>query len=240
MSLHMYNAKKTKYCMASIFFFMRSKVANPPFSKITIQNQTFAKCFHDKIWRFEGKLLFSQKIIIMAKNSDYIRFDWAIKRILRDKANFAVLEGLMTVLIGEKITIIEILESESNSNSREDKYNRVDVKAKTSKGEIIIVEVQLGRESFFMPRILFGVSKAIFEQIKLSQNYEDIRKVYSINILYFNLGKGEDYAYHGKFKFTGMTNPESELVFSENEKKIYSWVHSGDSIRSIKEKGGYF
>ena len=26
----------------------------------------------------------------------------------------------------------------------------------------------------------------------------------------------------------------------ENEKKIYSWVHSGDSIQSIKEKGGYF
>ena len=27
----------------------------------------------------------------------YIRFDWAIKRMLRDKANFAVLEGLLTV-----------------------------------------------------------------------------------------------------------------------------------------------
>mgnify|MGYP007056224227 FL=1 len=33
-------------------------------------------------------------------NDKYIRFDWAIKRILRDKANFGVLEGLMTVLIG--------------------------------------------------------------------------------------------------------------------------------------------
>lgn len=44
----------------------------------------------------------------------YIRFDWAMKRMLRDKANFAVLEGLLTVLLGEKITIIELLESESN------------------------------------------------------------------------------------------------------------------------------
>ena len=45
---------------------------------------------------------------MMAGKSDYIRFDWAIKRILRDKANFGVLEGLMTVLIGDKITIEEI------------------------------------------------------------------------------------------------------------------------------------
>ena len=31
--------------------------------------------------------------------SNYIRFDWAMKRLLRDKANFAVLEGLMTTLL---------------------------------------------------------------------------------------------------------------------------------------------
>ncbi len=153
----------------------------------------------------------------MANNNDYIRFDWAIKRILRDKANFGVLEGLMTVLIGEGIKILEILESESNSNTRDDKYNRVDVKAKTSSGEIILVEVQLGKESFFLPRILFGVSKAIMEQLKTGMGYENIKKVYSISVLYFDLGEGEDYAYHGKFNFRGMTNPSSELKFSKRE-----------------------
>lgn len=44
----------------------------------------------------------------------YIRFDWAIKRLLRQKANFGVLEGFLTVFLGEKVTIDEILESESN------------------------------------------------------------------------------------------------------------------------------
>ena len=153
----------------------------------------------------------------MEENSKYVRFDWAIKRVLRDKANFAVLEGLMTVLIGAKIKIIEILESESNQDSRDDKYNRVDVKAKTDTGEIIIVEVQIGRESFFMPRILFGVSKSVIEQMETGQNYEDIKKIYSISVLYFDLGEGEDFAYHGHFKFKGMTNPQSELKFSKRE-----------------------
>lgn len=59
----------------------------------------------------------------------YIRFDWAAKRMLRDKANFGVLEGLVTVLLNEEVKIIELLESESNQNARDDKFNRVDIKA---------------------------------------------------------------------------------------------------------------
>ncbi len=43
----------------------------------------------------------------------YIRFDWAIKRLLRQKANFGVLEGFLSVLLDEKVEIIELLESES-------------------------------------------------------------------------------------------------------------------------------
>ena len=66
--------------------------------------------------------------------SDYIRFDWAMKRLLRDKANFAVLEGLMTTLLGEKITIRKLLESESNQENEYDKYNRVDILAEDSRG----------------------------------------------------------------------------------------------------------
>ncbi len=95
----------------------------------------------------------------------YIRFDWAMKRMLRDKANFAVLEGLLTVLLGEKITIIELLESESNQLTADDKFNRVDIKAKDSKGEIIIVEVQNTREIYYLERILYGVAKAVTEHI---------------------------------------------------------------------------
>ena len=156
----------------------------------------------------------------MANNNDFIRFDWAIKRILRDKANFGVLEGLMTVLLGDKITIVEILESESNRDSREDKSNRVDVKAKTSDGEIIIVEVQLAREAHFMQRILYGTSKAVIEQLKIAQDYDNIKKVYSISVFYFDLGSGEDYIYHGVTSFKGLTKPDSILQFSQREESF--------------------
>ena len=84
----------------------------------------------------------------------YIRFDWAIKRLLRQKANFDVLEGFLTVFIGEKVTIVEILESEGNQTAAEDKFNRVDIKAKNDKGEIIIIEVQSDHRAYIFGRTL--------------------------------------------------------------------------------------
>lgn len=55
---------------------------------------------------------------MMPKSNDYIRFDWAIKRILRGKAHLGVLEGLVTVLIGENFTILEMIVSDSNRENR--------------------------------------------------------------------------------------------------------------------------
>ena len=152
----------------------------------------------------------------MEVNNKYIRFDWAVKRMLRDKANFAVLEGLITVLTGEVVKIEELLESEGNQETATDKFNRVDIKAKNSKGEIIIVEVQLTRQLYFLQRMLYGVSKAITEHIEIGEKYDKVKKVYSINILYFDLGKGSDYLYHGKTVFTGVhTNDRLEVNTKE-------------------------
>ena len=154
----------------------------------------------------------------MEVNNKYIRFDWAVKRMLRDKANFAVLEGLITVLTGEVVKIEELLESEGNQENANDKFNRVDIKAKNSKGEIIIVEVQLTRQLYFLQRMLYGVSKAITEHIEIGNMYDKVKKVYSINILYFDLGKGSDYLYHGKTVFTGVhTNDLLEVNIKEAE-----------------------
>ena len=154
----------------------------------------------------------------MEVNNKYIRFDWAVKRMLRDKDNFAVLEGLITVLTGEVVKIEELLESEGNQESASDKFNRVDIKAKNVKGEIIIVEVQLTRQLYFLQRMLYGVSKAITEHIDIGQKYDEVKKVYSINILYFDLGRGSDYLYHGKTVFTGVhTNDLLEVNIKEAE-----------------------
>lgn len=153
-------------------------------------------------------------------NDKYIRFDWAMKRMLRDKANFVVLEGLLTVLFERKITILEILESESNQLSADDKFNRVDIKAKEENGDIIIVEVQNTRELYYLERVLYGISKAITEHISLGKSYQEVKKIYSISILYFDIGKGSDYLYHGTTNFVGVHTGDSLQVTTKEADAI--------------------
>ena len=68
----------------------------------------------------------------MPETRKLIRFDWAIKRILRDKANFDVLEGFLSTLLKEEIKIESLLESESNSAEAIGKITRVDLLVKDS------------------------------------------------------------------------------------------------------------
>jgi len=45
-------------------------------------------------------------------NRKFVSFDWALKRLLRSKANYEVLEGFLSELLKEDIEILEIFESE--------------------------------------------------------------------------------------------------------------------------------
>lgn len=127
-----------------------------------------------------------------------------MKRLLRNKANYAVLEGLLTTLLEEKVTIQKLLESESNQEDEFDKYNRVDMLAENSKGELVLIEVQNNNEYAYFQRMLFGASKLVTEYINRGQGYDKVRKVYSVNIVYFSLGHGKDFVYHGKTEFVGI------------------------------------
>ena len=124
--------------------------------------------------------------------------------MLRDKANFDVLEGFLTTLLGSDIKIHRLLESEGNKDRDDAKQNRVDVLAEDSTGELLLIEVQGESEYAYFQRILFGASKLVTEYIDSGTNYDNVKKVYSINIVYFDLGQGKDFVYHGKTDFVGI------------------------------------
>ena len=149
-----------------------------------------------------------------------ITFDWAMKRLLRSKANFEILEGFLSELLNEDIAILEILESESNKESVTDKYNRVDLKVKNSAGEIIIIEVQYEREHDYLQRMLYGTSRAITEHQQEGDPFSNLVKVISVNILYFDLGHGSDYIYRGVTSFTGI-HDHDHLQLSSRQQKLY-------------------
>jgi predicted transposase/invertase (TIGR01784 family) len=158
----------------------------------------------------------------MSKN--HIRFDWAAKKILRDKANFDILEGFLSELLKEDIKVEGLLESESNQDDEDEKFNRVDLYAENAKGEHIIIEIQNTRELDYLMRMLFSTAKTITEKLAVGAKYSDIKKVIAVSIVYFDLGSGDDYIYVGQTKFIGLHN-KSELQLTTVQKKMFGKQH---------------
>jgi len=138
------------------------------------------------------------------KRRQFVSFDWAMKRLLRSKANFEVLEGFLSELLKEDVRILEVLESESDRESADGKAGRVDLKVRTGTGDVVIIEVQYTRQYDFFHRMLFGVSRAVTEHMARGAPYGEVKKVISVDILYFELGHGKDYVYRGKTEFVGI------------------------------------
>ncbi len=158
------------------------------------------------------------------EKSKLIRFDWAMKNILREKINFDILEGFLSALLNDDdIEVVELLESESNQENSIDKFNRVDLLVKYGHGRKIIIEIQNNYESSYLERVLFGSSKVIIENMEVGKKFKEVKKVISISIMYFNLGQGKDYLYHGKTEFKSLNDLDNLIlrkrVYKKKEKK---------------------
>jgi predicted transposase/invertase (TIGR01784 family) len=154
------------------------------------------------------------------KERTFISFDWAIKKVLRHKENFSVLEGFLSELLGFDIKIQNLLESEANKQYEEDKFDRVDILVKSEKGELLLIEVQYDDEDDYFHRMVYGISKLISEYIKEGQPYGSVKKAYSINIMYFRLGQGKDYVYEYEGSFMGRKQKDV-LNPTNHQKKKY-------------------
>ena len=159
--------------------------------------------------------------------SELLRFDWAAKHILRDKANFGILEGFLSELLKTEIAIVELLESESNQAHENDKLNRVDLLVKNTQQELILIEIQNDSEVDYFQRMLYGASKLLVEHLSKGEAYGKLKKVIAIHIVYFDLAQGKDYLYHGTTSFKGVYEHD-ELQLSANQRQVFQIDEIGD------------
>ncbi|WP_353481339.1 Rpn family recombination-promoting nuclease/putative transposase [Haliscomenobacter sp.] len=171
-------------------------------------------------WHFVLFCTFATNFGRYDRRKKLVCFDWFVKFMLRDKSNFEMLEGFLSELLKENVLIIELLDSEANKSSKDDKFNRVDVLVKDTKDERIIVEIQNNKEYDYLQRILYGTAKTLVENIKEGQPYSTIKKVISVSVVYFEAGQGADYIYHGQTVFTGI-HEKDVLSLSEEQQDLY-------------------
>lgn len=148
----------------------------------------------------------------MDDNDRYIRFELVAKKLLRDKANYAVFEGLISVFMHREVKIQEILENAGTRVKEDSEPDRIDMVAKDSDGELLIIEIRLSRRLCDLERIFFDLGKTLSEYGANGGICQKVKNVYSISLLYFDLGQGDDYVYHGQTIFQGrQTGHEFQL-----------------------------
>lgn len=162
-----------------------------------------------------------------------------MKRLLRNKANYVVLEGFLSSLLGKKFKILRFLESENNQEYGDDKYKQANILVEGEDRQLCIIEVQNCHEITYYHRLRYGASKVITEYINLGKAYGAIRKVYSIYIVNFKLGQGKDYIYQGKTEFIGKHEPHDTLNLSSRQKENFFGIKNTD-IESMKTPGDLF
>ena len=92
---------------------------------------------------------------------------------------------------------------------------------RTTQNELVLVEIQNDPEKDYFQRMIYGVSKLVTEYIKEGEPYGTIKKIFSINIVYFELGQGKDYIYEYKGEFVGMHSGKV-LLPTPSQKKTYN------------------
>ena len=159
---------------------------------------------------------------------NFIRFDWAMKRLLRDKSNYVVLEGFLSTLLEEDLRISRFLESESNQIDETDKFNRADILVEDSKGRLLVIKIQNYRELYYYHQMLYGASDILSRYTDEEIDYNKICKIYSINIVYFSMIKSKDYAYHGEIIFRGLHDSDNFLKLSVRQQELFIGKDAGD------------
>ena len=152
----------------------------------------------------------------MEEDNKFIRFDWTARRILRDKASFGVIEGFINVLIGEYVSVIDCYEDISEREDELDTSCRFSLMLKNSQGEILRVNIQFVREWLFLRRAYHN----IVWKTHLCDKYDQVKKVYSISILYFDLGVGADYLYHGQNNLIGVHTKDTLRISTREREQI--------------------
>ena len=124
--------------------------------------------------------------------------DLIFKKIFGEKGSDDILIVFINAVLKrtKKDQIVEVEIIDNKQLTKElilDKTGIIDVRAKTSKGENIDIEVQLTDQGNMDKRTLFYWGKMYLENIKQGQDYTSLEKVITINILDFEFLGTETY-----------------------------------------------
>ena len=167
------------------------------------------------------------------------KIDFVFKKIFGSEEHPDVLISFLNAVLKQKnkIVEVEIKNSDIEKAYIEDKFSRLDVKAKTNNKEIINIEIQLKNEYNMIQRSLYYWSKLYEEQLNEGDRYDKLSRTVCINILDFKYLKND--RFHNGYRLKEIeTNeeltdlqeihfieiPKLKKLSTEEEVMLEGWV----------------
>lgn len=131
--------------------------------------------------------------------------DFVFKKLFEAEESKESLISLLNAIIKSDSPIqdLEILNNYLDKEHSNAKFSRLDIKAKTDKGDFINIEIQVRDEYNIVQRILYYWSRIHTEQIGSTQKYSELVRTVCINILNFKLLDNE--RYHNTYRLKEVT-----------------------------------
>ena len=139
-----------------------------------------------------------------------VKSDFIFKLIFGDQRNTDILTSFLKSVLDipeEEYDYLTVIDPHLKKESLADKYAILDVKVHTKSGSIIQVEIQVAPIPDMIPRVIYGQSKMVTEQMASGDNWGIIKRVISIIITDFTLVPGNG-KYHNQFRYRSMDGTE--------------------------------
>ena len=121
------------------------------------------------------------KMIRLALTSDYV-----FKRIFAREENNSMLKDFLEAILNIHIDKVEVKNPELTPNMADEKLGILDLKLDIDNERVVDVEMQVSNEHNIKERSSTYLSKLAAEQLKAKQNYKELKKIITINILKYN------------------------------------------------------
>ena len=143
--------------------------------------------------------------------------DLFARYLLGKNGNEDLLENLVNATLSdfnfEEVKDLEIIDPFNLSENIDLKESIIDVKAKTKDNKTVIIEFQLCGNKNFVDRIFYYISKNIVNELHEGEDYQEVQKIISINLLDFNLDFGDEGKPHRCFKLIDTENQNISLDY---------------------------
>ncbi|TXJ51163.1 Rpn family recombination-promoting nuclease/putative transposase [Brachyspira aalborgi] len=143
--------------------------------------------------------------------------DLFVRYLLGKNGNENMLEDMVNDALSdfnfEEVKDLEIIDPYNLSENIDLKESIIDIKAKTKDNQTVIIEIQLCGNMDFVKRIFYYISKNIVNELREGEDYKNLPRIISINLLNFNLDFGDEGQPHRCFKLIDTKNHNVDLDF---------------------------